>query len=165
MGLSDNRRERLGRSDPQLEAYRKYSLRHKQYYVSYVVTGKYSAMVIGLQSPLDSGYSASEVVFIYKAGMRIHERSHPTMAKKAAVKEKEVEKKALPKKKDDGEKIYRPRPGTIAEAIFGAMKKNEDITFEAMQKIATKVKPSTAFDKSHYAWYKNKFKQIKDRMD
>jgi len=69
---------------------------------------------------------------------------------KVGVDHRKVTQYSLPKRRQ-----------TITHSMFELFDQKgvDDVTYDECESLAKRVKPDTKFDKSHFSWYKNKYKQ------
>ena len=61
-------------------------------------------------------------------------------------------------------KTKKYKRGTLIHKIYAYFDEAgiENVTYDATEKLAKKIKPDTAFNKYHYSWYKNAYKNLRD---
>lgn len=85
------------------------------------------------------------------------------MAKKTLKKKKVVKsKKATPKK--SGAKKTGYKRGSLMRAIYELFDRVgvDKVTYEQTEKLAKKTLPTTKFNKYHFSWYKNDYRNKKE---
>lgn len=80
------------------------------------------------------------------------------MAKKKVLRKKKKAKKS----KKGGKKTYKR--GSLGQAIYAHFDKVkvDEAKYDDCLKIAKKIMPATKFNKSHFSWYKNKYRELRD---
>jgi len=76
-------------------------------------------------------------------------------------KEKRTKKKTSEKSSTKSKKTTYKR-GSLGQAIYEYFDKVgvDEAKYDDTLKVAQKVMPTTKFNKSHYSWYKNKYREL-----
>ena len=84
--------------------------------------------------------------------------------RKRRVKDAQEEASSTISKKTKKKKTKRYQRGSLIKAMYDYFDKVgvDDSKYEVAEKLAKSIKPDTAFNKYHFSWYRNDFKNRRD---
>jgi len=84
--------------------------------------------------------------------------------RKRRVKDAQEEASSTISKKTKKKKAKRYQRGSLIKAMYDYFDKVgvDDSKYEVAEKLAKSIKPDTAFNKYHFSWYRNDFKNRRD---